>query len=194
MPSVATLLARNRSRNKNAPRAGTSRRGAGCLDRPAALSFISSRLLGPTRISTPTRLTFEEFACIRRHNRHIDPLAAYPRLITSRTITEPGGLLSAGFQRWDFAGSNLARLRLFGQVYSYCLAGSAMLPIGKKNTCGWRQAAQPFVIVAGIGDKIIRRSHHRNLPLRLSNRSPRGGRDLCGYRGVFARRIRSTVA
>jgi hypothetical protein len=38
-----------------------------------------------------------------------------------------------------------------------------VFPIGKKNTCGSRQAAQVFVMIAGMAVKIIRSPQDRNL-------------------------------
>ena len=83
--------------------------------------------------------------------------------MTSRTMTEPGGLLSACFHRSDVICSSRALDRFLGHVYSYCRPASAVFPIGKKNTCGSRQAAQVFVMIAGMAVKIIRSPQDRNL-------------------------------
>ncbi len=76
-------------------------------------------------------------------------------MITSRTITEPGGLASAYFHRSALSGSSRTLERFFGQVYSYCRPASAVFPIGKKKTCGSWQAVQALVMIAGMAAKII---------------------------------------
>jgi hypothetical protein len=69
---------------------------------------------------------------------------------TSRTITEPGCLPSTGRQTSRLSGSKRTRVRFFGQVYSYRLACSAALPIGRKKTCCSLHDGQDFVMVAAM--------------------------------------------
>jgi hypothetical protein len=99
----------------------------------------------------------------------------------SRTITDPGGLLSACFHRSDVIWSSRALDRFLGHVYSYCRPISAVLPIGKKNTCGSRQAVQVFVMIADMAAKIVRRRDDRQSELSVSNdlvTAPNNGRNV----------------
>ena len=75
---------------------------------------------------------------------------SHARDTTSRTFTDPGGLLSACFQPSFFVASNCTRLRLRGQMYSYRLPASAVFLIAKNKTCRSPQLWQVFEVMAAM--------------------------------------------